>query len=68
MKIAQNFAADRQNGIIMGNIMLAKLYLHKKDKANAAKAFDIFFTENGKAGGNNTHPSVSNLKAAIDQL
>lgn len=68
IKIAQNFAADRENGIIMGNIMLAKLYLHKKDKKNAAKAFDIFYTENGKAGGNNTHPSVTKLKEAIDEL
>nr|WP_320120413.1 thioredoxin fold domain-containing protein [uncultured Marinifilum sp.] len=68
ISIAENFAADKENGIIMGNIMLAKLYLHKKDKENAAKAFDIFFNENGKAGGNNTHPSVSNLKAAIDKL
>lgn len=68
IKIAQNFAADRENGIIMGNIMLAKFYLHKKDKKNAAKAFDIFYTENGKAGGNNTHPSVTKLKEAIDEL
>jgi thiol-disulfide isomerase/thioredoxin len=68
IKIAENFAADRENGIIMGNIMLAKLYLHKKEKERAAKAFDIFFAENGKAGGNNTHPSVTNLKAAIDKL
>lgn len=68
IKIAQNFAADKKEDIIMGNIMLAKLYLHKKDKINAEKAFDIFFTENGKAGGNNTHPSVRNLKEAIDKL
>jgi thioredoxin-related protein len=68
IKIAQVFAADKKEGIIMGNIMLAKLYLHKKDKKNAEKAFDIFFTENGKAGGNNTHPSVTKLKEAIDML
>ncbi|WP_164977495.1 thioredoxin family protein [Ancylomarina salipaludis] len=68
IKIAQTFAADRENGIIMGNMMLAKLYLHKKDKEKAANAFDIFITENGKVGGNNTHPSVTRLKEAIDKL
>ncbi|GAB7087853.1 hypothetical protein JCM15579A_19570 [Marinifilum fragile] len=68
IKIAQTFAADRENGIIMGNMMLAKLYLHKKDKEKAASAFDIFIIENGKAGGNNTHPSVTRLKEAIDKL
>lgn len=67
-KIAKELAADKENGIIMGNLMLAKLYLHKKEKEKALKCFDIFFAENGKAGGNNTHPSVSNLKAAIDKL
>jgi hypothetical protein len=67
-KIAVEFAADKENGIIMGNLMLAKLYLHKQEKEKAAKAFDIFFAENGKAGGNNTHPSVTNLKDAIDKL
>ncbi|GAA3604435.1 thioredoxin domain-containing protein [Flavivirga amylovorans] len=66
--IAQNFAADRENGIIMGNIMLAKLYLHKKDKEKAQTSFDIFFEENAKAGGNNNHPSVSNLRKAIENL
>ncbi|MCT4623776.1 MAG: thioredoxin domain-containing protein [Schleiferiaceae bacterium] len=68
LKLARDFAADKQNGIIMGNLMLAKLYLHKKDKKNAEKSFGIFYAENGKAGGNNTHPSVTNLKTAIDKL
>ncbi|MDQ2178453.1 thioredoxin fold domain-containing protein [Marinifilum sp. D714] len=68
IKIAQTFAADRENGIIMGNLMLAKLYLHKKDKEKATDAFDIFIAENGKAGGNNTHPTVTRLKEAIDKL
>ncbi|PKQ63086.1 hypothetical protein BZG02_09980 [Labilibaculum filiforme] len=68
LKIAQNFAADKENGIIMGNLMLANIYLHKKEKAKALKAFTIFFEENGRAGGNNTHPSVTNLKAAIENL
>lgn len=68
IKIAQTFAADRESGIIMGNLMLAKLYVQKKDKEKATKAFDIFIAENGKAGGNNTHPTVTRLKEAIDKL
>lgn len=65
---AVDFASDKETGIIMGNLMLAKLYLHKKEKEKALNAFNLFFAENGKAGGNNTHPSVSNLKASIEAL
>lgn len=68
LEATKKITADRETGLIIGNLMLAKLYLHKQDKEKAAKAFDIFFTENGKAGGNNTHPSVTNLKVAIDNL
>ncbi|MGQ1785540.1 MULTISPECIES: thioredoxin family protein [unclassified Saccharicrinis] len=67
-KRAQGFAADKEIGIIMGNLMLAKLYLHAKEKEKALACFNLFFEENGKAGGNNTHPSVGNLKTAIESL
>ncbi|TXE13120.1 thioredoxin [Seonamhaeicola algicola] len=68
LKKAQDFSSDKETGIIMGNLMLAKLYLHKKEKENALNAFNVFFEENKKAGGNNTHPSVTNLKRAIETI
>ncbi|MRT94707.1 thioredoxin domain-containing protein [Ancylomarina sp. 16SWW S1-10-2] len=67
IKVAHKLA-DQEQGVIMGNITLAKLYLHTKNKEKALKAFNIFFDINGKSGGNNTHPSVTNLKAAIEKL
>ncbi|GAA4234651.1 hypothetical protein GCM10022291_14580 [Postechiella marina] len=68
IKIAVNFAADKENGIIMGNLMLAKLYLHTKEKEKAKNSFNVFFEENAKSGGVNDHPSVTNLKTAIYNL
>lgn len=68
LKKVQGLSTDKETGIIMGNLMLAKLYLHKKEKENALNAFNTFFEENKKAGGNNTHPSVTNLKKAIVAL
>ena len=67
-KKAISFAADKETGIIMGNLMLAKLYLHGNDKEKALNSFNIFFDENAKAGGVNDHPSVSKLKSAIQSL
>ncbi|WP_165605786.1 thioredoxin family protein [Flavivirga aquatica] len=66
--IAQNLAANREYGIIMGNLMLAKLYLYKKDKKKAQTGFDIFFEENKKAGGNNDYLLLRNLRKAIENL
>ncbi|TRX71434.1 thioredoxin domain-containing protein [Carboxylicivirga sp. M1479] len=60
--------ADKETGLIMGNLMLAKIHLYNKEKEKAQECFDIFFAENGKAGGNNTHPSVGNLRTAIAAL
>ncbi|QVY65013.1 thioredoxin family protein [Polaribacter sp. Q13] len=60
--------ADTQDGIIMGSFLLAKLYLKNKDKGNASKYFNTFFEVNKKSGGNNDHPSVINVKNAIDAL
>lgn len=60
--------ADTADGIIMGNFLLAKLYLKKDEKEKALKHFNLFFDTNAKAGGNNNHPSVSDVKNAIDKL
>lgn len=60
--------ADTDDGIIMGNFLLAKLYLKKDEKEKALKHFNLFFDTNAKAGGNNSHPSVSDVKNAIDKL
>lgn len=68
LKVAQEIATDEKNGLIMGNFMLAKLFLHKKEKEKALKSFTIFLDNNRKAGGNTTHPSITNLKVAIDNL
>lgn len=68
MKIAQTLAADQETGLIMGNYMLAKLYLHTKQKEKALKCYTIFLDSNAKAGGSTTHPSITNLKVAIDNL
>lgn len=67
-KVAQAIAADQETGIIMGNFMLAKLYLHTKEKEKALKCYAIFIDNNAKAGGSTTHPSITNLKVAIDNL
>ena len=53
---------------IIGNFLLAKLYLKDEDKEKALKYFNLFFENNEKAGGNNICPSVSNIKNAIDNL
>ena len=67
LKMAHQLAEDKQ-GLIMGNFLLAKLYLTTKDKEAALKHFNIFLDANGKAGGNNTHPTVTNVKKGIDAL
>lgn len=56
------------SGLIMGNFLLAKLYLRKREKDKAFKHFNIFIEENGKAGGNNTHPTVTRVKDGIESL
>ncbi|WP_349664850.1 thioredoxin family protein [Cellulophaga lytica] len=60
--------ADDKDGIIMGSFMLAKLYLKVKNKEQALKYFNTFYTSNEKAGGLNDHPSVSSVKNGIDSL
>lgn len=60
--------ADTEDGIIMGNFLLAKLYLKTGYKEKALKYYNTFFKTNEEAGGNNVHPSVSNVKNAIDSL
>ena len=67
LKIGHDLAAT-DNGVIMGNFLLAKLYLKIENKEKALKHFKLFFDNNEKAGGNNTHPSVSTVKNAIDLL
>jgi len=67
-KRVEVITADKETGLIMGNLMLAKIYLYNKEKEKAKACFDIFFAENGKAGGNNTHPSVGHLRNAINAL
>ncbi|MCZ4695605.1 thioredoxin [Ancylomarina euxinus] len=60
--------ADNDDGVIMGNFLLAKLYLKVGNKEKAQKHYDLFIEINGEAGGNNTHPSVAKVKNAIDLL
>lgn len=67
LKLGHNIA-DTDDGIIMGNFILAKLYLKKGEKEKALKHYNLFFDNNAKAGGNNDHPSVSSVKTAIDSL
>jgi thioredoxin-related protein len=59
---------EQEQGVITGNFLLSKFYLKKGDKAKALKHYNLFYENNEKAGGNNTHPSVSNMKKAIDSL
>ena len=67
MKIGHSIAGTDE-GIIMGNFLLAKLYLKQGEKEKALKHFNLFFDTNAKAGGNNNHPSVSYVKNVIDKL
>jgi len=67
LKLAKEIA-NTNDGIIMGNFLLAKLYLKKGDKEKALAHYNVFFNSNAASGGLNDHPSVHNLKAAIDIL
>lgn len=60
--------ADHGDGAIMGSFLLAKVYLKTGNKDQALKYYNLFFENNGAAGGNNTHVTVSDLKKAIDNL
>ncbi|MGJ8732654.1 MAG: thioredoxin family protein [Cellulophaga sp.] len=56
------------DGLIMGNLLLSKLYLKAGNKEKALKHFNVFFETNEKAGGLNDHPSVTSIKNGIDSL
>lgn len=46
----------------------AMFQIFYKEKEKALNHFKTFFEANEKAGGNNKHPTVSDLKTAIDML
>ena len=67
LQLGHTMIADN-NGLIMGNLLLSKLYLKAGNKEKALKHFNIFFETNEKAGGLNDHPSVTSIKNGIDNL
>ncbi|WP_111709582.1 thioredoxin domain-containing protein [Lutibacter citreus] len=68
LEIGHSLVNDNNDGLIMGNFLLAKLYLKKGDKEKALNHFNIFFKTNEEAGGTNAHPSISRVINAIESL
>ncbi|MCL5245513.1 thioredoxin domain-containing protein [Cellulophaga sp. 20_2_10] len=65
--LGEKMIADT-DGLIMGNLLLSKLYLKAGNKEKALKHFNVFFETNEKSGGLNDHPSVTSIKNGIDNL
>lgn len=65
--LAHNIA-ETKYGSIFGNLSLAKLYVRSKNKDAALQHFNIFFSLNEEANGNNSHHTITKLRDTIDNL
>lgn len=60
--------ADTEQGLIIGNFMLSKMYIIKKNKEKAHECFTLFYETNKKTRGELTHPSITGIRDAIKAL
>nr|WP_320119194.1 thioredoxin family protein [uncultured Marinifilum sp.] len=60
--------ADTEQGLIIGNFMLSKMYVIKKEKEKALKCFNLFYDTNKKTRGELTHPTITDIRDAIKAL
>lgn len=60
--------AGKEQGLIIGNFMLSKMYVIKKEKEKAQVCFDLFYETNKKTRGELTHPSITGIRDAIKAL
>ncbi len=67
MELMHEFS-EKEQGAIFGNLILTQLYQKQSDKRNAIKYFELFCSANEKAGGDNTHSKLIELKKDIDSL